>query len=651
VPELTAEMIADLAQPQDLDLTPDGRSVVYTLVPYSMRDEHPTAALWVAPVEGTGAPRKFTAGQSEDKQPRWSPDGTQIAFLSDRATRGTAQLYVIAADGGEARALTSAANKRAVERFAWSPGGGHIAFVSADEPTPEDQRRERERDDGDVYGERWPFARLRLISLATGEVTTLVAGDRHVTDLAWSPDGTQIAYFTQPAPPLDHRARDMTIERVPVGGGEPHVLCSGQSYLNNLLWSADDETLLFTSGVSPHGQTSEAVYAVPAQGGPADSGQEPRRIALGEESCAAGLAQPRGTARAVVMVMAGLDSRLCWLDARTGALEPLSSATPEVTEAEIAGWVVRGVEGAETALAVVREAGQQPPEIWAGRAGESASRQITRHQSTALAGLSFGPQERFTWTTPDGWELDGLLVRPPDAHADGPLPMVVLVHGGPYGRWGPGFHLGWGDWAQWLALDGYAVLLPNPRGGAGHGERFAAAARGDVGGADFGDVMAAVDAAITRGIADGDRLGIGGWSQGGFMSAWAVTQTNRFKAAIMGAGVSDWGMMAMTSDVPQFERLLGGSVPWDGVGPHRHAQLSPISFARNVTTPVLILHGQKDERVPVTQAIGLHRALREAGVPCEMVTYPREPHGIRERAHQADLQRRVRAWYDRWLRG
>jgi dipeptidyl aminopeptidase/acylaminoacyl peptidase len=230
------------------------------------------------------------------------------------------------------------------------------------------------------------------------------------------------------------------------------------------------------------------------------------------------------------------------------------------------------------------------------------------------------------------------------------LPTVVLVHGGPYGRWGHSFHLGWGDWAQWLALAGYAVLMPNPRGGMGHGERFAAAARGDVGGADYRDVMSAVDAAVERGIADPERLGIGGWSQGGFMTAWAVTQTRRFRAGVMGAGVSDWGMMAATSDLPDFERDLGGSAPWDGVGPHRHAELSPISFARAVTTPVLILHGQRDERVPLSQAIAFHRALRERDVPCQLVVYPREPHGIGERAHQVDLLKRVRAWYDRWLR-
>jgi dipeptidyl aminopeptidase/acylaminoacyl peptidase len=229
--------------------------------------------------------------------------------------------------------------------------------------------------------------------------------------------------------------------------------------------------------------------------------------------------------------------------------------------------------------------------------------------------------------------------------------MVVLVHGGPYGRWGHELHLHPLDWGQWLAQAGYVVLMPNPRGGFGRGEQFAAAARGEVGQADYRDVMAAVDAAIARGIADPARLGIGGWSQGGFMSAWAVTQTARFKAAVMGAGVSDWGMMVMTSDVPDFELELGGSAPWDGPAQRRHLELSPITFARNITTPVLILHGENDARVPLSQATGFHRALRRQRVPVEFVVYPREPHGVAERAHQLDILKRVRRWYDRWLKG
>ncbi|MGH2478386.1 MAG: alpha/beta hydrolase family protein, partial [Ktedonobacteraceae bacterium] len=321
---------------------------------------------------------------------------------------------------------------------------------------------------------------------------------------------------------------------------------------------------------------------------------------------------------------------------------------------EYLSWDVRQMEDGKCVVAVARSTGEQLWEVWAGQGPgngtEIALHQLSSHQEQ-LAGVTFGKQEPFFWTASDGLKLDGILIRPPEAtEQQHPLPMVVLVHGGPYGRWGRHIHLHALNWGQWLALSGYVVLMPNPRGGFGRGEQFAAAARGAVGLDDYQDVMAAVDAAIERGIADPERLAIGGWSQGGFMSAWAVTQTRRFKAAIMGAGVSDWGMMVMTSDVPDFELELGETAPWDGEGQRKHLDLSPITFARNVKTPVLILHGENDARVPLSQATGFHRALRRQGVPVEFVAYPREPHGIAERAHQLDILKRVRSWCDRWLR-
>jgi dipeptidyl aminopeptidase/acylaminoacyl peptidase len=641
MPELTADIIADVALPRDLDLSPDGSRVVYALVPIGKKAEHNSSPIWVAPTDGSSPPRRFTAGTAADTSPRWSPDGRQIAFLSDRESRGTAQLFLIDADGGEARSLTPTTNKRAVERFAWSPGGGQIAFASADEPTDEDTRREKERDDAEVFGERLHYARLRLLSVATGEVTTLFAGEGHVTAIAWSPEGKEIAYQLWETPAIESIGREVRLERVAIAGATPQPVGIFPNGVSGLVWAGG--SLVFIGTAQGRPQSSNAIWTIPVAGG------KPRLVALSEESCAEALA-PAGD-RPVATVAYGLAAQIQRLNPESGALEPLSADDPEQLD-DIGGVAAQSLADGRIALAGLRSTGNQPWEIWAGYAspGERLQlRQITHHQ-TELQGIEFGPQEPFLWSAPDGLALDGLLVRPPDA-PEGPLPTFVLVHGGPYGRWEPGFNLSWGNWAQWLALAGYAVLMPNPRGGFGRGERFAAAARADVGGADNHDVMTMVDAAIERGIADPERLAIGGWSQGGFMTAWAVTQTGRFKAGIMGAGVSDWGMMVMTSDLPDFERALGGSAPWEGVGPHRHAELSPISFAANVTTPLLILHGQNDARVPLSQAIGYHRALREHGVPTELVTYPREPHSIGERNHQADILRRVRAWCDRWIRG
>jgi dipeptidyl aminopeptidase/acylaminoacyl peptidase len=644
--ELTAETIVDLQRPDDVQIAPSGQQVVYTLVAYSKKAEHATSSLWLADTSEVRNTRQFTSGEAEDTHPRWSPDGQQIAFLSDRAKRGTTQLYAIAANGGEARSLTSSKNKQSVKDFSWSPLGGEIAFTSADEPTEEDEKRAKERDDAQVYGEKWQFTRLRLLSLASKEVITLVKGERQIAELAWHPQGTEIAYVALQTPELEAQGQEVVIERIAIAGGEPQVICRFPLTVDSLLWSQDGQTLFFIASVAQKNQSSQAVYSVAAQGG------VPQRIIGGETNCLVGLQPLLPTPHLAVMLAEGLSSRLCQLDTQSGELITLLPEKLGEQGAEYASWDVRVGADNQLIAAVVCSSGNQPWELWAGKAELHSStleiQRVSAHQEQ-LTGVRFGKQESFYWTASDGLALDGLLIRPPDATQEQPLPLVVLVHGGPYYRSSYGIHLHALDWGQWLALAGYAVLLPNPRGGSGHGEQFAAAARGAVGKADYQDVMAAVDAAIARGIADPARMGIGGWSQGGFMSAWAITQTQRFKAAIMGAGVSDWGMMVMNGDVPDFEQELGGSAPWDGRDQQRHLDLSPITFAKQIRTPVLILHGEKDARVPLSQATGFYRALRKQGVPGVFVTYPREPHGISERVHQLDILRRVRSWYDRWL--
>ncbi|MGE7440140.1 alpha/beta hydrolase family protein, partial [Kitasatospora sp. NPDC001175] len=221
----------------------------------------------------------------------------------------------------------------------------------------------------------------------------------------------------------------------------------------------------------------------------------------------------------------------------------------------------------------------------------------------------------------------------------------------PYGRYADEFqfHIELPP-AQWLAVAGYAVFLPNPRGSQGRGHAFAAAVAGAVGGAEWTDITDGIDLLVAAGVADPDRLGIGGWSHGGFMAAWAVGQTDRFKAAVMGAGISDWGIQTAAGDQgADRESALSGSRGWEGPGPHHHDRVSPVSCAARIRTPVLILHGEDDTNVPISQAVLLHRALRHFGVEHELVVYPREGHMITERAHKLDLLRRTRTWFDRWL--
>ncbi len=644
--KLTAELIVTQVVPEELHISPDGSRVAYTLRPQSKAGEHSTSAIWLGSIDGMEPARQFTAGQTQDTQPRWSPNGKQLAFLSDRAQRGTSQLYLISANGGEALALTNPEHKKAINNFDWSPGGGQIAFTSADEATPEETKKEQERDDAHVHGEQWPYARLRLLSIASKEVTTLVRQDRHISTFTWHPAGTSLAYTTQQTPDIESRAHEITLETIAVAGGEPQLICRFPCSIAALTWSQDGETLYFIASVVAKSQSSSAVYAVPASGG------EPVRILGGETNCVEALRPTYQQDYPVAILLGeGLESRVVLLNALNGTTHTLLPPTNGAQGLAYDAWDVRSKADGELVAAAVRSSGTQLWEIWTGSGSDQTPltlQQISHHQEP-FAGITFGTQEPFFWTASDGLKLDGILIRPPTAPDNAPLPTIVLVHGGPYSRWDQSLHLHSLNWGQWLALAGYAVLLPNPRGGSGHGEAFAAAARGNVGQADYQDVIAAIDTAIERGIADPARLGIGGWSQGGFMSAWAVTQTSRFKAAIVGAGVSDWGMMVMTSDVPDFEQELGEHAPWDGAAHRRHLELSPITFARNVKTPVLILHGEKDARVPLSQATGFYRALKRQNVPVEFVVYPREPHSIAEKAHLLDILQRVRSWYDRWL--
>jgi dipeptidyl aminopeptidase/acylaminoacyl peptidase len=628
------ELIVSLSFPEDPQISPDGTAVAYVATPYG-RIEHAEGDIWLASI-AAGEARRFTSGPGRDEQPRWSPDSQWLAFLSERTKPDRRALYRIRRDGGEAELLVE--RKKSIERFAWSPDGATIAFLCPDDPTPEDDRRERERDDAEVYGEHWSFNRLHLLDLASSTTRTLPTGDVHLTELVWSRDGSRIAYLARPTPELESGLRSR-LHVIPVAGdGEPVEIAidAGRSP-HDLTWSADGGLLSFVGSHDPQPQGSSTVYSVPS-----DGSAKARRVGpdANAEQCVTGLRAVPGSERVAVSLAEGLTTRIEWLDPASGEREALY-AYPEgdVRAADLS------LRDGSLILAIVRSSGSEPPELHVGQTNNL--RKVSDHHAP-LREFAFGTQEPFYWQAPDGMALDGVLIRPSQAQA-GPLPLVVLVHGGPYGRSANGWNMQPLNWAQWLAVNGYAVLMPNYRGGLGHGHQFAIRARGNVGAGDFPDILSAVDAAIERGIADPERLGIGGWSQGGFMTAWAVTHTHRFRAAVMGAGVSEWNMMALTGDLPSFQRVLGGSQPWDGVGPLRADEISPISFANEAETPLLMLHGKDDERVPVTQAIAFERALRERDVPMQLVIYPREPHGVRERAHQRDILQRVLAWYNRWL--
>jgi dipeptidyl aminopeptidase/acylaminoacyl peptidase len=628
------EVIVETLAPSDPQLSPDGDHVVWAASSYGKKEDHPESSLWLGPGDGSQEGSQFTFGESNDSMPRWSPDGKTIAFLSDRAERGKAGLYLIPVSGGEAHELVK--RKSAIASFAWSPDGKSIAFLSPDEPTEEDERREKERDDPDVYGERWPYARLHVVDVESGESRLLPTGDRHLFDLAWSPDTSTIAFFASPTPELEDR-KNTGLFTVGLTDRELTHICDTNRMAGNLLWTADGAHLAYLSG---HAMTTSAqtAFAVSATGG------EPRVIGPDDQepACATGLAVASGEPRVALTVAQGLSTRLEWVDPASGKREVFY----QPDDGDFSGCSVQVANGDLNRLAVIWSADVKPPEVFTGAPGSLSA--VSNHHE-ALKDYEFGHQEPFYWTAPDGLELDGVLIYPPNA-GDGPFPFIVHIHGGPYGRYSMGWNLHpRANWQQWLAMHGYAVFMPNYRGGMGHGNPFASSLYQNITDKEHEDIMSGVDAAIERGIADPNRLGIGGWSGGGLLTAWAVGHTDRFKAGIMGAGVSYWGAMAMDTDVYTVLNDYAGDAPWDGPGPHRSKQHSPISHAKNCKTPLMIIHGKADQRVPVNQATGFHRALLSIGAETEMVLYPREQHPILEQNHQKDMFRRVRDWYGKWV--
>jgi dipeptidyl aminopeptidase/acylaminoacyl peptidase len=634
--ELTAELVVDSAVPLEPVVSPDGGWVAYVVAPVARRAGRRLSALWLAAADGSSPPRQLTAGTAAESGPRWAPDSASLFFLSDRT--GSAQVHRIRLDGGEAEALTG---WRGEISDAWPLADARlVAVIATDEPTAEDERRRAERDDAVVWEERFPSGRLRLLDLVTRELSVLdgLAG-RHAVELAQRPDGGPLAVISWASPEIDPGARTNELHAVDPQTGAVRDLGRIGVEANSLAWwNGDDGWHLTYLALPPDGLVGGfAVFDVAVAA--AGTAGEPRNLTGGMAVSPAGLAQV-ADGPVLALFADGLDTAIYRLDPAVLRFRRVSTMDGQVDSltADRSGAIV----------AALASTSYEPRNVQAGPPGGPLIR--LSDTRPALRRIRWGRQERLSYQAADGLGLDGLLILPAGrSRGDGPFPLITLVHGGPCDRYADQFFLHPHSPGQWLATAGYAVFLPNPRGSSNHGHDFATAVTGAIGGSEWTDILSGIDLLIADGVADPGRLGIGGASHGGFMAAWAVGQTDRFSAALMSAGISDWGMLVATGEAGTLEAELGGSCGWEGTGPHPHDQVSPISFASRIRTPVLIVHGEDDTNVPIDQAIFFHRALSRFGVEHEFVVYPREGHGFVERHHQLDLLRRTRAWFDRWL--
>ena len=621
--ELTGDLITDALSPSGPALSPDGRLVAYVVAPAGAKKDERHSDLWVAAADASTAPRRLTDGGAWVTTPRWAADSALLFFLNDD------QLYKVGLDGAEATALTS--HDRGIAGYL-PLADGRVAVLAADEGEPCDPI---------VWSECAASDRLRLLDPHDKQLRAVAGlGDRHVREVAQRPDGGPLAVLTWSRPDEEEGSFDVRLHLVdPVTAETADLGPAGLGAESIAWWRGADgwhlSYLAFNPADPAPAQMSSGRAIFDAFGQ-----NKHANLTAGMSVCPVQLAQVAG-GPPLALFADGLDTAVYRLDpdSRRFQLVSLRPGGVDSLTASASGELI----------AVRASTACEPNDIHAGPAAGPLVR--LSDTSPELRAITWGRQERLAWTAADGLALDGLLILPPGkTRADGPFPLITLVHGGPYDRHADEFKGQWWHLGQWLAAGGYAIFMPNPRGGMGHGAEFAAMVVAAVGQDEWTDILSGIDLLTADGVGDPDRLGIGGWSHGGFMTAWAVGQTDRFKASLMGAGISDWGMQVGTGEEGVWESGLGGSCGWEGVGPHLHNRLSPLSYASRVSTPVLILHGEKDTNVPVGQAVYFHRALARYGVEHELVIYPREGHGLTEREHQLDVLRRSRAWFGRWLR-
>ena len=623
-PEQTLDRRSIGERSEGLAFSPDGSRVVFTVAD-PVKGTARARAIWMLDV-ASGAARPLTFSGRNDASPRWAPDGRSIAFLSDRD--GPAQLYRLDLRGGEAERLTD--RKDAIRAFRWSPDGRRIALLMPEAKTDAVQQRERDKDDARVEDRSERHARVWLLDVVTRALTQATTVNWRIDQIEWTPDGAALIAVAHPRPESDQW--NERIYRIDLRDGRFSPIGEPHRPIGGIAISPDGKTVAYLGG-RIDGPSTHDLYLQPIDGGTA------------RNLTAVALDRPLSQAQwidndsLIAVVARGFASELA-IVGRDGRVRPLDRF--EVNPSQFA-------RSATGAIAFVGDTTTRAPELWL-KSPDSPARPVTR-LNEKWSSIPIAPPELVKYKSADNVEIEAVLLRPttshprthpPDPQCHNTNPQVVLVHGGPTGRWTDSFE----PWGQLLAARGYAVLYPNVRGSTGYGHRFVEMNRADWGGGDFKDVMAGVDWAIAQGIADPNRLAIGGWSYGGYMAAWAVTQTNRFKAAVSGAPVIDMASEFGTENESGYDEWFYGT-PYEMLD--GFIRSSPMTYVKNVKTPTLLLQGTDDETDPLGQSQQFYRGLKRYNVETELVVYPREPHGFREEKHLVDRLTRIIAWYDRYL--
>lgn len=617
---------------QQAEISPDGRRVAWVeSLPGPGGAPSDNSAIYVAELRAPSAARRITAGDGkaahEEHDVAWSSDSTRLAFLSDATKSGQLQLFVEEVTGGSAKQLTHL--KGFLAAPGWSPDGKNIALLFTENATRPAGPLVAETPDEGVVSEEFFEQRLTLVDPATARARPISPADLYVYEFDWAPDSKRLVVTAAHGNGDDnwYVAELFTVEAA--SGSMRPVLKPGMQ-IAGPRWSPDGETIAFIGGLmSDEPIPGGDVYSVPAGGG------EMRNLTSGMKMTADALAWSPDSRSIVFAGIADGQSVIAGVEVN-GEPKTIWTAAENLAPGPFVPYVSLARDGKTSA--VIRQSFEKPPEVWAGALGEW--KQIT-HRNGGLH-PAWGKFVSLQWATDIG-TVQGWLIFPRDFDPAKKYPLVVRVHGGPAWAALPNWPTRW-DYSMALPSQGYFVLLPNPRGSYGQGETFTRANVKDFGYGDFHDILGGVDAALQSAPIDPDRLGITGWSYGGYMTMWAVTQTNRFRAAVAGAGLSDWLSYAGVNKIDMWMPPYFGANVYDD--PAVYAKSAPMTFIKNVKTPTLVVVGDRDGECPPPQSYEFWHALKTFGVPTQFVIYPNEGHFFANPAHSRDVIERAVAWFN-----
>ncbi|MDZ7261006.1 MAG: S9 family peptidase [candidate division KSB1 bacterium] len=638
---LTAKNMLSFIYPTSISLSPNGRQVAFTIRQADFEKSSYSTSIWMVSSEGKEL-RPFIKSLASDYNPQWSPDSKQIAFQSTRPYRdrdgsekqGISQIWLIQAGGGEAEIVTTAPH--GVKYFQWAPDGKSIAYLTTEvlpvEKQKELQEQQKKKFDAKVLGTGKQKKELWLVDVASRINEKIYTGDYGIRELSFSPDSKTIVLTTNYSGEVnDELNYDLWL--VSMADGSAHQLTDFPGPETRPLFSPDGKQIAYLSQTVPDIECAQTdISLIPVTGGPAEN------LTLEFDFPVTSFCWSPDGHSLYFEAEVKTESPVYHLDLKDKTITPVTRESGCFSNFRISQ------DG--QSFGYIFEDSYTIPEIeLTQRKGKP--KRIT-HFSAALEGFRLGQSQVIRWPSRDGWEIEGFLVKPINFEKGKRFPLIVILHGGPFGRFRNSFIQV--QYFQLLAANGYLVLAPNPRGSSGYSDTFGQANRYDLAGMDYQDIMAGVDYVINLGIADSSKMGVMGGSYGGYLTNWIISQTNRFQAAVSMYGifnlVTDWS----TSIQPNWEKMFLGRYYWEDITLYQ--ERSPASYVKNINTPVLLLHGEEDRITFISNSMEMYQALKTLGKTVEFVIYPREGHGINEEPnHKIDEMQRVLEWFGRYVKG